>query len=214
MYSLQEDYVWKLDFHEELSSRDEVLTLRSSLLRVIKLDRDFSSCLSLLQFCDRKMNTRLKPNDFQSWKNTSIRDGAIILEQYLQAIKFTVTGEGWQQKIDRKSLSRARKQFDARFPNISDIRQTIVHQSELSRQGMEKHSINTLQNFGALTIDGRIMETFMPSNYIWNGYYASYRGKLVGYLLNAASAEALSEITAMVLQAFVSIDHRQKPTSA
>ena len=208
MFSELERLVWRFRFNETEDEKDDVFSLRMTLLRIIKLQNDFSAALDLFEFSDRKSRSRIPAHNFQKWKETAVRDGAIILEQYLQAMNIHLVGSPWQNKIDRNTFSAARRTFMRSFPNISNLRHAIVHQSEMvaSKQERDKNVITTQQTVGSVQAGLPGLELGFPPNYFQNEIFATHRGKLVGYKLSSETDKVVKETTFRIFDAFSEVE--------
>lgn len=134
------------------SARENAENVAANLMDLRDQYLDFAHAYALRQHCveaeanERKDRSRLRaeghflgPNlsVWPEWQKLAVNAACMALRNYLVALEPIKRKSGlvpeWAPLVDADAIKKARKAFDARFPKIRDVRNSVAHPEDFSR---------------------------------------------------------------------------------
>ncbi|MFW2349399.1 hypothetical protein [Qipengyuania sp.] len=169
--------------------------------------RDFANAVALKDWCRAAEKELDHSRLISDWQFLAARGAVVALYNYRMALTGIDRGirrfDEWAALTERKKFDAAREEFKERFPNTTEMRQSILHSAELyQNEGKLKvNNANRMQSI-AVSVDNCGIVIYSGGSLIDDVYETSFGGQTYHLPLTAEKILELRKITLEVFDAF------------
>lgn len=192
--------MWRIDCEPE--EQEEVRIVEDHLRRLVSYAEDFSSALSLFNFC-QQFDHRLTGN----WSFVAARDGAMTIYHIGKTIELTRSGLKRAPTLSAltstDTLIDAGKRYRQAFPTFEKVRHAVSHSSELFRdkENIAKNAFSGSYDDGYVRIEDST-NVVVSNGLMGRNYTNTIDGKIISYEISEATKTTVYDCVNTFISAF------------
>jgi hypothetical protein len=192
--------MWKIDCASE--EQEEIRIVEDHLRRLVQYAEDFSSALSLFNFCEQ-FDHRLTGK----WPFVAARDGAMTIYHIGKTIELTRAALKRTPTLAVIALgdvlADAGKKYRQAFPAFEKVRHAVSHSSELFRdkEHRAKNAFSGSYDDGYIRIEGAT-NVILSNGLMGRNYTNTIDGKIISYEISEGTKIIVYDCVNTFISAF------------